>query len=259
MTALLPAHRVCVVIPTYDNPLTIRRVVEAAREHVDTVIVVDDHSAAEGEAACAALATDGLATVTRRARNGGKGAAVKTGLAHAAALGMTHAFQIDADGQHDLSQMPAFVAASAARPDAAIFATPVYDASAPAARLAARKFTKFWVDLEAGRGVIGDAMVGFRIYPLAATQAIRVRGDRMDYDVEVAVRLAWAGVPIVNLPVAVIYPDAASGGVSHFQPWRDNLRFSWLHSKLCTTKAVRRVLALVGLGRRKALPKPEAP
>lgn len=243
----MTAPRICVVIPTYDNPRTIRGVVERARRHVPDVIVVDDHSGPEGEAACRALHDDGLATVVRRDRNGGKGAAVKTGLREARDRGYTHALQVDGDGQHDLDRMPAFVDCARAHPDALVLGYPRYDTTVPAIRLQARRITRFWVDLEVGRGVIHDAMVGFRVYPIAAALAAPVRGDRMDFDVEIAVRLAWAGLPIHNLPVGVRYLTEEEGGTSHFQPLRDNLRLGWLHSRLCTIGATRWCLRKLGL------------
>src|SRR5690606_36047012 len=106
---VMTAFRCCAIVPTYDNPATVADVVRRARAHVDEVIVVDDGSGAEGREACARLEAEGLAVVVHRARNGGKGAAVKTGLAAARDRGFTHAFQVDADGQHDLGRMPAFV------------------------------------------------------------------------------------------------------------------------------------------------------
>ena len=57
----------------------------------------------------------------------------------------------------------------------------------------------------------------------------------MDFDIEIAVLMARRGVRIVNLPVRVRYPDKEEGGVSHFQPLRDNLRFVGLHSRLCAS------------------------
>jgi glycosyltransferase involved in cell wall biosynthesis len=96
----VPEFRVCALIPTYDNPQTVRGVVERVRGHISDVVVVDDGSAAAGREAVAALGREGLAQVTRRAQNGGKGAAVKTGFAFARELGYTHALQVDADGQH---------------------------------------------------------------------------------------------------------------------------------------------------------------
>lgn len=246
--ALAGPVRCCVLIPTYDNPKTIRGVVEAAREHLPDVVVVDDASGPEGEAACAALARDGLADVVRRATNGGKGAAVKTGFARAAELGFTHALQVDGDGQHDLSRMPAFLDAARQNPRALVLGFPEYDESVPAVRLQARRITKFWVDLEVGgHDVVRDAMVGFRVYPLAPALRAKVWGDRMDFDVEIAVRLAWAGVPIVNLPVPVRYLSEEEGGTSHFQPLRDNLRLGWLHSRLCTVGATMWCLRKLGL------------
>jgi glycosyltransferase involved in cell wall biosynthesis len=242
--------RPCVVVPTYDNAETVRAVVVEARRHVPEVIVVDDGSHDEARRVCARLADEGLARVTRRAANGGKGAAVKTGLDVAASHGFTHAFQVDADGQHDLSRMPAFLEVARARPDAVVLAYPSYDASVPRGRLVARRLTTFWVNFEVGGAhVVEDAMVGFRVYPLARTRALRVRGNRMDFDVEIAVRIAWAGIPIVNLPVGVRYLRPEEGGRSHFQPFRDNLRFAWLHSRLCTIRCVRWFLRLFGLAR----------
>ena len=246
----MKADRYCVLIPTFNNPLTVRGVVENARQFVEHVVVVDDGSDAPGRQVCEQLQQAGLAMVVFRERNGGKGAAVKTGFAAARELGFTHALQMDADGQHDATLIPTFLAQSESTPDALLLAYPVYDETAPALRKLARKFTDFWVNLEAGRGKIRDAMVGFRVYPLGSAKQIRVIGDRMDFDVEIAVRFAWAGVPIVNLPVKVRYLRAEDGGISHFQPLRDNLRFSWLHTKLCTQACVAWVLCRLGITKR---------
>jgi len=235
----MTGFRCCAVVPTYDNPDTIRSVVERIRTHLSEVIVVDDGSADRGRAACSELERDQLATVFRIDENRGKGVAVKLGMEEASKAGFSHAFQIDADGQHDLDRIPEFLAAARESPDHAVFGSPLYDDSAPTVRRVARKITKFWVDLEAGRGVIEDAMVGFRIYPIAATLALPLRTHRMSFDVEVAVLLAWAGVPILNLPVGIRYLDAEEGGLSHFRPVLDNVRLSWLHSRLCTTASIR--------------------
>ncbi|MFK7895788.1 MAG: glycosyltransferase family 2 protein [Myxococcota bacterium] len=231
--------RCCAVVPTFENPETIRSVVESIRGHLADVIVIDDGSSQAGREACAALAREGLAEVTHLAENRGKGAAMRVGFAEAARLGFSHAFQIDADGQHDADAIPAFIAAAQGQPAAAVFARPVYDETIPQARRIARKITHFWVDLEVGRGVIDDALIGFRIYPLAATRSLGLVCDRMAFDVEAAVLLAWAGVPIVNLPVRVRYLTAEEGGRSHFHVVRDNARLAWLHCRLCTTASIR--------------------
>lgn len=226
----------CVLVPTYDNPATIRDVVMRVREHVPDVVVVDDGSGAAGRAACEALAEEGLAHVVHRAKNGGKGAAVKTGFAEAFRLGYTHALQVDADGQHDLSDVPRFVEVAREHPDALVLGAPRFDASAPRARQIGRKITTFWVNVETGGRVIEDPMCGFRVYPLAEAVKVRVPADMMDFDPEVAVRLVWRGVPVINLPTKVRYVSRAEGGVSHFRLFKDNFLIGWMHTRLCLAK-----------------------
>ena len=224
--------RTCAVIPTYDNPLTIGRVVTEVRRHVPDVIVVDDGSHEAGRRALDEIADRGAARVIHRERNGGKGSAVKAGLEAAFDLGFSHALQIDADGQHDTSDIPKFLAYVAQRPDAAVLGHPVFDASMPRGRRAAHALTNFMVFLQTGGRFIVDPQCGFRVYPVAAALAVRAQGDRMDFDIEIAVRLHWAGIPIVNVPTGVRYLPPADGGTSHFRPVRDNVAISWMHARL---------------------------
>lgn len=224
--------RIAALIPTYDNPATIRAVVDAVRRHLADVLVVDDGSAAAGRAACEALVHDGVARVVHRSVNGGKGAAVKTGLEALERLGFTHAFQIDADGQHAIADMPRFIAAAAAQPDALVLGSPEFDASAPKSRLVGRQITRFWTNVETLGPVIADPMCGFRVYPIARALRAGARGDAMDFDPEIAVGIAWAGAPVLNLRTRVRYLSRDQGGVSHFRLWRDNVLISWMHTRM---------------------------
>lgn len=234
--------RPCVVVPTYDNPRTVAQVVERVRLHVPDVIVVDDGSHVAGREAVAALGAAGAARVVHRAVNGGKGAAVKDGLREARRLGFSHALQVDADGQHDLDAAPHLLEHARRAPQALVLGTPVFDDSAPRARLWARKLTIFWTRVETGGCArIADPQCGFRVYPVEAALAADARGDRMDFDIEIAVRMAWRGVDIVNVPTRVRYVPADEGGVSHFHVVRDNLAISLLHSRLVMTRWLRRL------------------
>lgn len=164
--------------------------------------------------------------------NLGKGGAVMAGLHHLHEAGYTHALQMDADGQHDTNDVPKFLAASAAEPGALILGMPVYDASVPRGRLIGRQITRFWVWVETLSFAINDPMVGFRVYPVAAVLAVarqRKLGARMDFDPEIAVRLCWSGLPVRNLETRIQYPP---GGLSNFDLLRDNVRISWMHTRL---------------------------
>lgn len=235
----MSAFRPCGLVPTYDNPATVRGVVTRLRAHLDDVLVVDDGSGPEAREVLEALAREGLARVHHRAHNGGKGAAVKTGLALARGLGFTHALQVDADGQHDLDDVPRLLDAARARPEALVLGAPVFDESAPRSRLRARQITIFWTNFEAGAGVITDPMCGFRVYPVEAALAAGARGDAMDFDPEVAVKMVWGGAPVVNVPTRVRYVLRAEGGVSHFRLVRDNALISWMHTRLSLTRIAR--------------------
>lgn len=231
--------RPCVLVPTYNNPATVRSVVERAREHLDAVVVVDDGSHHEARAVLDAMARDGLAHVHRRARNGGKGAAVKDGFRVALERGYTHALQVDADGQHALDDIPRFLDAARQRPEALVLGRPLFDATAPKARRIGREITRFWTHVEAGGPVIADPMCGFRVYPLRAAIESNTRGDAMDFDPEIAVRMVWMGVPVINLPTRVRYIARGDGGVSHFRMVRDNALISWMHTRLMLTRIAR--------------------
>jgi glycosyltransferase involved in cell wall biosynthesis len=228
----MSTFRACVLIPTYDNPQTIRGVVEQARAHLSDVIVIDDGSHAAGRAACAELARDGFAVVHHCLQNGGKGAAVKAGFALARKLGFTHAVQVDGDGQHDLSQIPAFLTIAQAHPEALVLGTPVYDHTLNRGRYMARLVTRFWNYLEVLGPTIGDSMCGFRVYPIDAAIASGTRGNRMDFDIEIPVRMVWQRVPVINAEVRVRYLTAEEGGISHYQTFRDTALISWTHTKL---------------------------
>jgi glycosyltransferase involved in cell wall biosynthesis len=224
--------RPCVLIPTYNNPATIRGVVEQARAYLPDVLVIDDGSDAPAREACAALAREGLCTVHHRSQNGGKGAAVKDGFALARDLGFSHAVQVDGDGQHDLARIPAFVALAEQNPDALILGCPVYDHTLNKGRYAARLVTRFWNYIEVMGPTIGDSMCGFRVYPIASALASGTRGERMDFDIEIPVRMVWNGVRVINEKVPVRYLTADEGGISHYQTFWDTARISWTHTKL---------------------------
>lgn len=240
--------RLCAIIPTYNNPQTLAEVVARVREHIDDVVVVDDGSAEPALGVARALADRKQCSVVFRPHNGGKGAAVKTGLGWAHEHGFDYALQIDADLQHNTADIPRLVAAigedaarstGAAGPGTLVLAQPVFDASAPKGRLRARKITVFWAMVETLGRKVGDPLCGFRVYPVAAALRVAARGDAMDFDPEIAVRLVWAGVKVAHVPTPVIYRRAEDGGVSHYRGFTDTALIAKTHVWLCTEGVLR--------------------
>lgn len=225
--------RPAVLIPVYDHETCLADIVRALRTKNLPVILVDD-----GSHRSCALEIERIANtvpgvfMTRNAINGGKGAAVITGFETAANAGFTHVLQVDADGQHDLLAVDDFLADARANPEAMICGAPVYDDSIPTARLNGRRISNWWVHVNSLTNAVEDALCGFRVYPLSAVTAVLKRehvGQRMDFDLEILVRLLWQGTKIINRKVRVTYPK---DGVSHFDLVRDNLRISLMHARL---------------------------
>lgn len=221
------------LIPIYDHGDTIETLVDRLADHGLPIYIVDDGSGLATQTALARVALRyPQVRLARLAQNQGKGAAVMHGLRLAHAAGLTHALQVDADGQHDTRDVPHFLERGKARPTAVVCGQPIYDESAPKARLYGRYITHIWVWIETLSFAIKDSMCGFRLYPLAAACALLdqvAMPRRMDFDIAVLVRLAWMGVPLESVPTRVSYP---AGGVSHFDMWRDNARISMMHTQL---------------------------
>ena len=225
-----------VLIPSYNTGPALTRTVLAARAAWAPVWVVIDGSTDGSDAALrGAVARDPGVRVLALPRNGGKGAAVLHGLRAAAAEGFTHALTMDADGQHPADQIPRFMAASTADPDALVLGVPIFGADAPALRVRGRRISNWWANLETLGAGIGDSLFGFRVYPIAPLLTVMERTRwmrRYDFDAEAAVRLVWAGLRPVNLPAPVRYPSIAEGGISHFRYGRDNLVLTGMHVRL---------------------------
>jgi glycosyltransferase involved in cell wall biosynthesis len=210
---------IAAIIPAYRAAATIEAVVTGTRGLLGSVLVVDDGSPDDTGARAAAAGAE----VFRLEPNQGKGAALAAGMRRLAGRGVTHAVTLDADGQHLPSEIPLLLAASAADPSAIVVG--VRRKQGFAIRRAARVGN--WVADRAMRWIAGrpvpDTQSGFRVYPVAATLALGVRGTRYDFETEVLLRAARQGLPLVGVPVAVHYPPIAER-VSHYRPWVDTLR-----------------------------------
>jgi len=219
--------RVLIVIPTFNNVTTLRDVTERVRQTGPDVLVVDDGSTDGTPDVLNGLAVQHI----RHEQNLGKGAAIVSGARWAEAQGYSHLITIDADGQHDPADIPAFAEAIKRHPLSIIVGVRNFEGTdTPDSSVFGRKFSNFWVRVSSGASV-ADSQSGFRAYPVEALQRIKCRALRYNFEVEILVRAVWAGLTIESLPVSVAYSQATIQA-SHFRPFVDNARISLTYTRL---------------------------
>lgn len=225
--------KTCIVIPVYNHHEAIVQVVETLKEINLPCFLINDGSSPTCTAVLREISEqENWVTLFERAENGGKGAAVIDGFQLAIKQGFTHAIQIDADGQHCLSDITRFQTASKKSPDKMILGKPKYDGSVPKKRLYGRQITNVWIWINTLSFSIKDGMCGFRCYPLAAIEELLKSvqiGQGMDFDIDIVVRLHWQGVEVITIETPVKYP---LDGISHFKMLHDNVLISKKHAQL---------------------------
>jgi glycosyltransferase involved in cell wall biosynthesis len=219
--------QILLVVPLYNHGATVRRVAAKAIAAGWPLLVVDDGSTDSGLTKLV-----GLECATLRLEiNQGKGAAVLAGARWAAEHGYEKIIVVDADDQLDPAEAYRLAEAAADQPQALVVGARRMDCTnAPRSSLFGRKFSNFWVHLECGRE-LPDTQSGFRLYPVKELLRLVTDCRRYDFEVEVLTRAAWAGLPILSVPVSVHYPPGGER-ISHFHQLRDNLRLTWLHTRL---------------------------
>jgi len=222
-----------ILIPVYNHEEAIAITLEKVLVYGVPVLLVDDGSDEACQQALEKLRIQyAIVDLLRLEKNGGKGAAVKQGFRHLLAGGYSHALQIDADGQHNIADLPSFFELSQQAPASIICGYPIYDESVPKLRYYSRYLTHIWVWINTLSFEIKDSMCGFRMYPLQQIVTLLNQeycGDRMDFDSEIMVRWLWRDGKIKGIATKVSYPI---DGVSHFNAFHDNVLISWMHTRL---------------------------
>lgn len=233
----LSERRVAAVVPAYDAAATVGDVVRGLQRRWPwqtdgSVIVVDDGSRDE----TAARAAEAGATVLRHGKNRGKGAALRTGLGHALALGAEIVVSVDADGQH-LPEDAVRLALHPASSKTLILGVRdlVRDGAPPKNRFS-NGISNFFLS-RFTRLSLHDTQCGLRRYPPAETLALGCLDDGYAFESECVLRAARAGLPIAEVPVRVHYPPEHLR-VTHFHSVKDPARIVYrVVATLAATRA----------------------
>ncbi len=186
-------------------------------EHVSRVVVVDDGSAdrtgSEAERAGA--------RVLRLDANGGKGVALRAGLAQILDSDATHVAFADADGQHDPRDLPVLLAEARAGEDFVIGSRMADPALIPGYRFRTNEIGSRVLSRMTGLEV-EDAQSGYRVVAADLLRRLSLNARGYIIETEMLLKAARHVRRFRHVPVRAIY-----GGPSHYQPFRDTWVISW--------------------------------
>jgi glycosyltransferase involved in cell wall biosynthesis len=206
------------VIPAYQCEATVGAVVAGVRRHLVRVVVVDDGS----RDASADVARAAGAEVVSLPGNRGKGYALRAGLERALGGAEAAVVLLDADGQHDPSDLPRLLEVwDSSRADLVI-----------GSRLADREripSSRFWTNYIGSRVLtwmtgreLEDSQSGYRLLSAGLARRLHLSSDGYAIESEMLIKAARLGARFEHVRVSTIYND----GGSHFRPVLDTFRIS---------------------------------
>lgn len=221
--------KICILIPTYNNEKTLRRVIDGVLEYTENIIVINDGST---DSTHQILGHYSQITTISLPENKGKGNGLKIGFRKAKELGFDYAITIDSDGQHYPDDLPVFVEALLNEEQDVLLIgnRNMSQDGIPKKSSFGNRFSNFWFWFETGIK-LEDTQSGYRLYPLHKIPK-KYFTPKFEFEIEIIVRTAWRHVPVKNVPIKVLYDPAER--VSHFRPFKDFTRISILNTILVT-------------------------
>ena len=201
-SGLIPPKGLCAVLPAYNEELSIGSVVLRTRQYVDRVVVVDDGSS-DRTAYIAKLAG---AEVIQLDHNTGKAYALLLGLKHARQTGCSIAVMLDADGQHDPSEIQRVVGmVKIGKADLVIGSRFLEkNQNIPGYRQIGQKTLDLFTNIGA-KTQVTDSQSGFRALSIQALDNLDFKSDGYDVESDMIAHFAKLGLPIMEVPITVNY------------------------------------------------------
>ncbi len=208
--------RVCALVAAFNEETTIATVVAGVRHFVPDIVVVDDGST-DRTAECAAAAG---AVVLRRARNGGKGTAVRMGLAHVLAGEHSHVLLIDGDLQHDPADIPRLLAAGEEGACDLVLAERAFvKDSMPTARFYSNRIGSWILSRFIGTDV-SDTQCGFRLVRTDCLRGVPLTASGYELETEMLIKLVRRRAVLGRIGITACY----DGSRSKLRSIRDTVR-----------------------------------
>jgi glycosyltransferase involved in cell wall biosynthesis len=214
--------KICILIPAYNAQETLGSVLKKIEPLKIDTIVVDDGS------------SDGTKTVSseigvqflRHPFNLGKGAALRTGFQYILQKDYQAVITLDADGQHNPSEIPFLLRIfQNVKPDILI--------ASRAAEFGKMTFLRrFWNRLGVKavarlcHSDITDSQSGFRLIRTKVLQEVNLSTSRFETELELLIKACKKGFSVLSVPINTQKVDGTSS--THFRPVVD----TWMVCKL---------------------------
>ncbi len=206
------------VLPAYDCESTVGGVVSGALRFLERAVVVSDGSSDR----TAQIARDAGAQVEELPENRGKGAALRHGIRLALTGEPLALLLLDADGQHDPEDIPAFLRVwDQESPDLIIGARLDDARSIPPARFWTNYIGSRILSWMTGRELF-DSQSGYRLLAAGLAHRMRLSSAGFAVESEMLIKASRLGASIQHVQVRTIYNDAGS----HFRPFLDTFRIA---------------------------------
>ncbi len=212
-------------MPAYNEENRIKQVIESCLPFLDTLVIVDDGSRDDTYKNSCEI-TD--VTVLRHSINRGQGAALRTGTKAALNLGADLIIHLDADGQHDASQIPVLIEPIARGEADIVFGSRfmgIKSEGMPASRrallMAGRWFNTF---VQGIPRAVTDPQSGFRALNREAAESLNFNQDRMAHASEILKLATRSKLRWAEVPVKIIYTEDS---LKKGQKNTDALKIAW--------------------------------
>lgn len=221
--------RCCVILPTYNNELTLCRVIDGVLNYTNNIIVINDGST---DNTSLLLENYPNIEIIHKPKNTGKGSTLKMGFQRSTSLGFEYAITLDTDGQHYPDDIPNFVNSlyeSLNKNILIIGDRNMNNADVFAQSAKGNRVSTFWMYTTTGLR-LNDSQSGFRLYPVKEMHTIRFLNStkKFEFEIEAIVKSFWSGIDIKHVPINVLYDPEER--VSHFRPFRDISRMVVLYT-----------------------------
>ena len=215
--------RLCVLIPAYNAQATLRGVIEGVkRNHLD-IIVVDDGSTDS----TSRIGREMGVTLLQHLENRGKGRALRTGFSYVMEHGYEAVITLDADGQHDPSEIPRFVE--------------LYRKGGPGIIIGSRaaqfkqmpRLRRFWNQLGAKavsrltNTLVSDSQSGYRLIRTDVLRDLKLTTSTYETEMELLIKACKKGYSVVNILIASRSINGTT--TSHFRPVVDTFKICMLY------------------------------